>query len=82
MCVHICVCVNDNFLFISDGKLDTELVYGILLRSGLPRPMLGNVWNLANKSQPGVLEQHELYIALSLIALIQVDLCEIHFNLM
>lgn len=55
----------------SNGAIQTDSLYPILLLSGLDRQALGVIWNMVNKTHPGVLEKHELFMALGLIALHQ-----------
>jgi len=50
---------------------ETSRVSQILLTSGLHPDILGFIWNLANKTTPGVLTQQELYIVLALVGLAQ-----------
>ncbi|CAH1800368.1 unnamed protein product, partial [Owenia fusiformis] len=56
---------------LKDDKIDTGLVYPILLRSGLPREALGHIWALANKETPGQLNKQELFMIIALIAVAQ-----------
>ncbi|GAB6027763.1 hypothetical protein CHUAL_001999 [Chamberlinius hualienensis] len=60
-----------------DGKLDTGLVYQVLLSSGLSKETLGRLWALANRETPGVLSKSELYSVLAMIALVQCA-CEVY----
>ncbi len=59
-------------LVYREGKIETELLYPILLRSGLPREVLGQLWGLVNRQTPGQLVQEELFALLALISLVQV----------
>ncbi|XP_071110758.1 synergin gamma-like isoform X2 [Haliotis cracherodii] len=54
-----------------EGKLETDRVYPILMMSGLPREMLGLIWQMANKDTPGQLSKPELFAVLAIIALTQ-----------
>ncbi|XP_067650665.1 synergin gamma-like isoform X1 [Haliotis asinina] len=54
-----------------DGKIETDRVYPILMLSGLPREMLGLIWQMANKDTPGQLSKPELFAILAIIALTQ-----------
>ncbi|XP_074640380.1 synergin gamma-like isoform X2 [Tubulanus polymorphus] len=56
---------------LRDGFIDTGMVYSILIRSNLPRELLGHIWGIANKMQPGQLIKEELFMVLALIALAQ-----------
>ncbi|PAA52799.1 hypothetical protein BOX15_Mlig019055g1, partial [Macrostomum lignano] len=55
----------------STNQLDTGRIYEIFLRSGLPRPVLGQVWDRVNRTVRGRLTEPELCQALALIALCQ-----------
>ncbi|XP_059487979.1 synergin gamma-like isoform X2 [Neocloeon triangulifer] len=55
----------------SDLMVDTGRIFAVLVTSGLPRDSLGYIWNLANTRIPGVLDRHELNVALALVALAQ-----------
>ncbi|XP_064650461.1 synergin gamma-like [Lineus longissimus] len=54
-----------------NGVIDTTLVYGLLLRSQLPKEILGHIWSLANRIMPGQLIKEELYVILAMIAMAQ-----------
>ncbi|XP_069766535.1 synergin gamma isoform X9 [Narcine bancroftii] len=51
--------------------IDTAKLYPILLSSGLPREMLGQIWAFANRATPGKLTKEELYTVLAMIAMSQ-----------
>ena len=55
-----------------DGKIETNLLYPILLRSTLDKQVLGQLWSLCNKQTPGQLSRHELVLLLAMIAVAQV----------
>lgn len=61
---------------IPDGAIDTNLLYPILLRSGLTREVLGQIWQMCNKTTPGQLIREELFCILALISIAQV--CSLH----
>lgn len=50
---------------------DTNLLYPILMSSGLQRELLGHIWELVNQTSPGHLTQEEMYAALALVAVAQ-----------
>ncbi|GIY26537.1 synergin gamma [Caerostris extrusa] len=50
---------------------DTKLLFPILISSGLPQQILGQIWELVNQSAPGQLTLEETYAALALIAVAQ-----------
>lgn len=50
---------------------DTNLLYPILISSGLQRELLGHIWELVNQTSPGHLTQEEMYAALALVAVAQ-----------
>lgn len=52
----------------NDGAIQTNLLYPILLLSGLDRPLLGHIWSMVNYTLPGQLVAQELYMGLALIA--------------
>lgn len=54
-----------------DGQISTERLYPILVLSGLPKEVLGQLWTLCNKTTPGQLVAKELYQLLAVIALTQ-----------
>ncbi|XP_022102146.1 synergin gamma-like isoform X2 [Acanthaster planci] len=56
---------------IKDDRIETNLLYSILMLSGLDKPVLGRIWEMANQTIPGQLTRLELYIVLGLIALVQ-----------
>ncbi|EFO26730.2 hypothetical protein LOAG_01762 [Loa loa] len=49
----------------------TALVYNLMVTSCLPRPVLGNIWSLVNRTMPGQLTRQEFFSCLALIALTQ-----------
>ncbi|XP_041349229.1 synergin gamma-like isoform X2 [Gigantopelta aegis] len=51
--------------------IETAKLYPILLLSGLPREVLGSIWQLANRENPGQVTRSELFAILALIALAQ-----------
>ena len=57
-----------------EDKIQTELLYPILLRSGVARETLGQLWGLANQQTPGQLIKEELFALLALVAVVQVTL--------
>ena len=57
---------------VRDGVIQTELVYPILIMSGLDKAVLGHIWNMANRTTPGRLTKHELFFVLGMVALAQV----------
>ncbi|KHN85047.1 Uncharacterized protein R10E11.6 [Toxocara canis] len=50
---------------------NTALVYNLMVTSRLPRPVLGNIWSLVNRTLPGQLTRQEFFSCLALIALAQ-----------
>ena len=56
-----------------DGFIKTEVVYAILLRSNLPREVLGYIWDMCNKATPGQLTREELFLILAMISIAQVS---------
>ncbi|MFH4981627.1 hypothetical protein AB6A40_008336 [Gnathostoma spinigerum] len=50
---------------------NTALVYNLMITSHLPRPVLGNIWSLVNRTLPGQLTRQEFFSCLALIALAQ-----------
>ena len=56
-----------------DGVIKTEVVYAILLRSDLPREVLGYIWDMCNKTTPGQLTREELFLILAMISIAQVS---------
>jgi len=55
-----------------DGFIKTELVYAVLLRSNLPREVLGYIWEMCNRVTPGQLTREELFLILAMISIAQV----------
>ena len=64
-------CISWHLLY-REGKIETPLVYSILLRSGLPHEVLGHIWNLCNRKTPGQLQAQELFMMLGLVTVAQV----------
>ena len=60
------------FYCSSEGCIETDLVYPVLLRSNLPNEVLGCIWELCNKTTPGRLIQEELFLILAMISIAQV----------
>ncbi|XP_078080949.1 synergin gamma isoform X3 [Mustelus asterias] len=56
---------------LTPSGIDTAKLYPILLSSGLPREMLGQIWAFANRATPGKLTKEELYTVLAMIAMSQ-----------
>ncbi|XP_032902239.1 synergin gamma isoform X12 [Amblyraja radiata] len=56
---------------LSPVGIETAKLYPILLSSGLPREMLGQIWALANRATPGKLTKEELYTVLAMVAMSQ-----------
>ncbi|XP_038670324.1 synergin gamma isoform X1 [Scyliorhinus canicula] len=56
---------------LTPAGIDTAKLYPILLSSGLPREMLGQIWAFANQATPGKLTKEELYTVLAMIAMSQ-----------
>ncbi|XP_013413986.1 synergin gamma isoform X2 [Lingula anatina] len=56
---------------VENGIIETGRLYPILIGSGLPKAVLGQIWEVANKKTPGQLIKEELYMMLALIALVQ-----------
>ncbi|XP_078278850.1 synergin gamma isoform X2 [Rhinoraja longicauda] len=56
---------------LSPVGIDTAKLYPILLSSGLPREMLGQIWAFANRATPGKLTKEELYTVLAMVAMSQ-----------
>ncbi|CAD5123055.1 DgyrCDS11435 [Dimorphilus gyrociliatus] len=63
-----------------NGFISTDLVYGILLRSGLPREILGYLWDLCNRETAGQLNKAELFAILALIAIVQNNISVTSLN--
>ncbi|KAL4224149.1 hypothetical protein ACF0H5_017602 [Mactra antiquata] len=53
------------------NQISTERLYPILMLSGLPKEVMGQLWSLCNKTTPGQLIEKELYQLLAVIALTQ-----------
>ncbi|XP_059829363.1 synergin gamma isoform X8 [Hypanus sabinus] len=60
--------------------IDTGKLYPILLSSGLPREMLGQIWAFANRATPGKLTKEELYTVLAMIAMSQRGIPALNFE--
>ena len=56
-----------------DGSIDTAKVTDILRSSNVPKDRLRDIWEMANKKNPGILVEDELYLILGLLALSQVS---------
>ncbi|XP_078659167.1 synergin gamma-like [Branchiostoma floridae x Branchiostoma belcheri] len=59
----------------TESGLETKLLYPILVSSGLPKEVLGQLWGTANRTVPGTLIKEELYLILGLMAVAQVFVC-------
>ena len=57
-----------------DGLIRTDVVYSILLQSGLRRDVLGYIWDMCNRATPGQLIRQELFLMLAMISVAQVSL--------
>lgn len=57
-----------------NGTLSTELLFPVLMSSHLPKTLLGELWQQANRGVPGKLSQTELFVLLGLIGLAQVSI--------
>lgn len=57
-----------------DGSIDTSKVTDVLLSSNIPKDTLRDIWGMANKKNPGILVEDELFVILGLVALSQVRL--------
>lgn len=55
-----------------EGWVDTSRAHMLLLRTGLPPPLLGLLWEMVNCTRPGQLTQQEFTTLLALVALVQV----------
>ncbi len=62
-----------------DGGLSTELLFPVLMSSHLPKSLLGQLWQQANRGVPGKLSQTELFVLLGLIGLVQVNIVKCGF---
>ena len=60
-----------------DGSLSTELLFPVLMSSNLPKNLLGELWQHANRKVPGQLTKTELFVLLGLIGLAQVSGIEV-----
>ena len=45
----------------------------LLMKTGLPAPFLGILWETVNRTQPGQLLEQEFITLLALVALVQVS---------
>ncbi|XP_069956355.1 synergin gamma isoform X2 [Cherax quadricarinatus] len=54
-----------------DGWVDTSRAYMLLMKTGLPPPLLGVLWEMVNQTQPGQLLGQEFTVLLALVALVQ-----------
>ncbi|XP_068249106.1 synergin gamma-like [Palaemon carinicauda] len=54
-----------------DGWVDTSRAYMLLMKTGLPPPFLGILWEMVNRTQPGQLLDQEFTTLLALVALVQ-----------
>ncbi|XP_042239655.1 synergin gamma-like isoform X1 [Homarus americanus] len=54
-----------------DGWVDTSRAYMLLMKTGLPAPFLGVLWEMVNQTQPGQLLTQEFTALLALVALVQ-----------
>lgn len=58
-----------------EGELtSTELLYPLLVSSGLERGTLRDLWTLVNRSVAGRLNKQELFLLLGLIGIVQVSI--------
>ena len=55
-----------------DGWVDTSRSYMLLMKTGLPPPLLGVLWEMVNRTKPGCLRTFEFHGLLALVALVQV----------
>ncbi|XP_042870787.1 synergin gamma-like isoform X3 [Penaeus japonicus] len=55
----------------SEGWVDTSRAYMLLMKTGLPPPFLGVLWEMVNKTKPGHLRDQEFTALLALVALVQ-----------
>ncbi|XP_073522506.1 synergin gamma isoform X2 [Phyllobates terribilis] len=67
---------------LSTSGIDTAKLYPILLSSGLPREILGQIWGMANKTTPGKLTKEELYIVLAMIGITQRGDCAMNMDVL
>lgn len=56
----------------TEGWVDTSRAYMLLMKTGLPPPFLGVLWEMVNKTKPGHLRDQEFMALLALVALVQV----------
>ncbi|XP_071535793.1 uncharacterized protein [Panulirus ornatus] len=54
-----------------EGWVDTSRAYMLLMKTGLPPPFLGVLWEMVNCTQPGQLLDSEFTTLLALVALVQ-----------
>ncbi|XP_027236056.2 synergin gamma isoform X1 [Penaeus vannamei] len=55
----------------TEGWVDTSRAYMLLMKTGLPPPFLGVLWEMVNKTKPGHLRDQEFTALLALVALVQ-----------
>ncbi|XP_072278552.1 synergin gamma isoform X2 [Pyxicephalus adspersus] len=67
---------------LTPSGIDTAKLYPILLSSGLPREMLGQIWAMANQTTPGKLTKEELYIVLAMIGIAQRGDCSLTMDVL
>ncbi|CAC5403831.1 Synergin gamma [Mytilus coruscus] len=56
---------------VVEDLIQTDRLYPILILSGLPKEVLGQIWSMCNKMTPGQLIKEELYLILGFIFLAQ-----------
>lgn len=59
----------------AEGWVDTSRAYMLLMKTGLPPPFLGVLWEMVNCTTPGQLTQTEFSVLLALVAVVQVCWC-------
>ncbi|KAM9292311.1 synergin gamma-like [Gastrophryne carolinensis] len=67
---------------LTPSGIDTAKLYPILLSSGLPRELLGQIWAMANQTTPGKLTKEELYIVLAMIGAAQRGECTLNLEVL
>lgn len=55
----------------AEGWVDTSRAYMLLMKTGLPPPFLGVLWEMVNCTTPGQLTQTEFSVLLALVAVVQ-----------
>ncbi|XP_045106919.1 synergin gamma-like isoform X3 [Portunus trituberculatus] len=55
----------------AEGWVDTSRAYMLLMKTGLPPPLLGVLWEMVNCTAPGQLTQEEFVALLALVAVVQ-----------